>query len=158
MMTESEFAGLGVQRCLIYLISGSFLTSGWDSDVPVVRLLKQPLLCSHYLLFHLSSYLAEKAISNIYQKLYIYLYKIWNSKVTSRNWTQSLVRVFRKPIPQKNSCETVFLSWIVVSVHYHNTNLFLYRVTCMMNLLTATQPLSSPLSQYPTDALQLYRL
>lgn len=71
MMTESEFAGLGVQRCLIYLISGRFLTSGWDSDVPVVRLLKQPLLCSHYLLFHLSSYLAEKAISNIYQKLYI---------------------------------------------------------------------------------------
>lgn len=95
-------------------------------------------------------------IKYIYIK--IYLYKIWNSKVTSCNWTQSLVRVFRKPIPQKNSCETVFLSWIVVSVHYHNTNLFLYRVTCMMNLLTATQPLSSPLSQYPTDALQLYRL
>lgn len=26
----------------------------------------------------------------------------------------------------------------------------------MMNLLTATQPLSSPLSQYPTDALSNY--
>lgn len=112
--------------------------------------------CYAVIIFSTSHLNLQKKLYQIYIRNYIYLYKIWNSKVTSRNWTQSLVRVFRKPIPQKNSCETVFLSWIVVSVHYHNTNLFLYRVTCMMNLLTATQPLSSPLSQYPTDALSNY--